>query len=270
VPDLGTLQVLGPGTVAAGLGGFLDDDGLVAQLAFFVATSMGEPGPMVDGLNTWRPSEDGPSSAAVVPDNGPAPTTLPGRIWGREVEATRFDRIMQTFYAGGSNFTDWYYPSSGLATTQAPGLCQANVCTAGNVGADCTSDAQCSQSIGLDSTALSIGRGRRDIENLTQAAAIDVPVIAFGGSNGLAPVPGSFIAFAQSIGPCAAPSCDGTPRVVDAQSPNPAFPTFGGAAGGFEAWISEGYSHVDVVSAEDDGTNNVIAPLTAFLARNIQ
>jgi hypothetical protein len=111
VPDLGTLQVLGPGTVAAGLGGFLDDDGLVAQLAFFVATSMGEPGPMVDGLNTWRSSEDGPPSAAVVPDNGPAPTTLPARIWGHAVESTRFDRIMQTFYAGGSNFTDWYYPS---------------------------------------------------------------------------------------------------------------------------------------------------------------
>jgi len=270
VPDLGTLQVLGAGTVAAGLGGFLDDDGLVASLASFVATSMGEPGPMVDGLNTWRPSEDGPSSAAVIPDNGPPPTDLPARIWGREVEATRFDRIMQTFYAGGSNFTDWYYPSSGLGTTSAPGVCQANVCVAGNVGASCTTDSGCSQSVGLDSTALSVGRGRRDIENLTQAAGIDVPVIGFGGSNGLTPIPASYLPFAQSIGPCTAPSCDGTPRVVDAALPNPAFPTFGGAAGGFEVWISEGYSHVDVVSAEDDGTNRVVAPLTAFIARNIQ
>ena len=67
-----------------------------------------------------------------------------------------------------------------------------------------------------------------------------------------------------------AASCDGTPRVVDATNPNPAFPTFGGANGGFEVYISEGYSHVDIVTAEDDATNNVVAPLAAFLERNAQ
>ena len=143
-------------------------------------------------------------------------------------------------------------------------------CTVGNVGASCTANADCNQAINLDSTALSVGRGRRDIENLTQAPNIDIPVIAFGASNGLVPVPGGYTAFAQSIGTCTAPSCDGTPRVVDAANPNPAFPTLGGVNGGFEVYISEGYSHVDIVTAEDDATNNVIAPLAAFLERNTQ
>jgi pimeloyl-ACP methyl ester carboxylesterase len=270
VPDLATLSVLPIGTVESGIGSFLDDDGFISQFAFFVATSLGEPGPTVDGLATWHAIDDGPLSAAALADNGPAPTSLPGHIWGREVEPTSFKRMMPTFYAGGSNFTDWYYPSSGLSTTSVPGLCSAGHCAAGNVGAECSSDSQCGQAINLDSSALSIGRGRRDIENLTQAAAIDVPVIAFGGSNGLTPIPASYVPFAQSIGVCTAPSCTGAPRVVDATQPNEAFPTFGDVAGGFEVYISEGYAHVDIVAAEDDGTNHVVGPLAAFLARNVE
>src|SRR5206468_6568558 len=130
-------------------------------------------------------------------------------------------------YAGHTNFTDWYYASSGLGATDP---------------------------IDLDSSALSIGRGRRDIENLTQAGAIDIPVIAFGASNGLVVVPGGYLPFAESIGPCTAPGCDGTARVVDATTPSPAFPTFGGTAGGFEVHINEGYSHVDMITAEDGPT----------------
>jgi hypothetical protein len=270
VPDLATLSVLPIGTVESGIGSFLDDDGFVSQFAFFVATSLGEPGPIVDGLATWHAIDDGPLSAAALADNGPAPTSLPAHVWGQEVESTSFDRMMPLFYAGRSNFTDWYYPSSGLSTTSVPGLCSAGHCAAGNVGATCAADSECSQSINLDSSALSIGRGRRDIENLTQAAAIDVPVIAFGGSNGLTPIPASYVPFAQSIGVCTAPSCSGAPRVVDAAQPNEAFPTFGNAAGGFEVYISEGYSHVDIVAAEDDGTNHVVGPLAAFLARNAE
>jgi hypothetical protein len=123
----------------------------------------------------------------------------------------------------------------------------------------------------LDSSALSVGRGRRDIENVVLAASVDVPVICFGGSNGLTSVPGDFVSFAQSIGPCAAPSCDGvTPRVVNAVSPNPAFPTLGGVSGGFEVHISEGYAHVDIVTAEDGPHNQVIGRLVDFLTRNLQ
>ncbi|MBM4242829.1 MAG: hypothetical protein FJ148_03305 [Deltaproteobacteria bacterium] len=245
VPDLVTLGVLPQATVYGGIGSFVDDDGFVAGLASFVATSVGAPGPVVGGLTTWLDSTE-TIPASALPNNGPAPTTFPpGTRWGDEKEVTRFDRLLGTFVAGETNFSDWYYPSSGLSTTA--GL------------------------VSLDSTPLSVGRGRRDIENLTQAPAIDIPVIGFGGSNGLAPVPASFRAFADSIAPCTAQSCDGiTPRVVAPGVPSAAFPTYGGPDGGYEVHISEGYGHVDVLTAEDDATNQVVAPLAAFVARNTQ
>jgi hypothetical protein len=116
-----------------------------------------------------------------------------------------------------------------------------------------------------------LGRGRSDIENRTQASAISIPVIAFGGSNGLAPVPAVWLGFADAIGPCAAPSCDGvTPRVLDRINPSEAFPTFGNVGGGFEVHISEGYSHLDILTADDDQTNHVIGPLLDFINRNVQ
>lgn len=243
VPDLGTLSILPHGTVAASFGSFLDDDGIVSSLATFVRTSIGAPGPVVGGLATWIDVGEAPMPPSVLPNNGPAPTTLPGTVWGQEKEVTKLERMITVFAQEGTNFTDWYYPSSGLSVTQG---------------------------IGLDSSALSVGRGRRDIENLTQAANIDIPVIAFGGSNGLTPVPGAYVPFASSIGSCTAPSCDGTPRIVDAALPNPAFPTFGDVGGGFEVHISEGFAHVDVVTAEAGPDNHVYGPLVDFLERNVQ
>lgn len=247
VPALAGLSFLPQGTVKGAVGGFVDDDEFVASLAAFVAMSVGAKGPVVDGLTTWLDIGDD-LPAGALRDNGPPPADLPGRPWGVEREVTDFDKLLDLFI-GDTNFLDWYYASSGLSVTQ--GL------------------------PALDSSALSLdppaGRGRRDIENLTQAANIDLPVIAFGGSNGLTPVPGSFVAFAQSIAPCAAPSCDGsTPRVVNPLQPSRAFPTLGGVAGGFEAYISEGYAHVDIVTAEDGDHNLVISPLAAFLARNTE
>jgi hypothetical protein len=122
-------------------------------------------------------------------------------------------------------------------------------------------------SLGLDSSPLSVARGRPDIENLTQATAIDIPIIGFGGTNGLTPTNGSFKAFADAVGLCAAASCDGfTSRVVD---PQPIATAYGGVNGGFEVHLSEGYAHIDVLSAEDDAShNNVYDPLMAFLLRN--
>jgi pimeloyl-ACP methyl ester carboxylesterase len=245
VPDLNGLTLLGRGTVMGGVGAFVDDDGAVAALASFVAMSVGFRGPRVNDLQTWTDITEAVPAQAFS-DNGPPPTSLPGRVWGVEREDVRFDRLLELFL-GETNFLDWYFPSSGLSVTA--GLPS------------------------LDSSALSLdppaGRGRRDIENLTQAAGIEVPVICFGGSNGLTTVPGAFTAFAQSIGTCRAPSCDGTtPRVVDAAQPSAAFPTFGGSEGGFEVYVTEGYSHVDVVVAEDVEANRVIGPLADFLARN--
>jgi pimeloyl-ACP methyl ester carboxylesterase len=272
VPDLATLAALPRSTALGGLAGFLDDDGLVASIASFVATSVGAPGPVVGGLQTWQDITEGPMPPAVLPNNGPPPTTLPGARWGQEKEVTRLDRVAATFYEGGTNFTDLYYPSSGTSVTSVSGVCDTGggVCVAGNVGAACTANGQCSQAVGLDSSALSIGRGRRDIENLTQAANVNIPVIAVCGSNGAAPVPGVYTAFASSIGVCTAPSCDGTPRVVDASLPNPAFPTFGDVAGGYEVVVAEGFAHVDVLTAEDDADNPIPAALVAFLVRNSQ
>lgn len=245
VPDLAGLTFLGQGTVMGGIGAFVDDDGFVASLAAFVAMSVGFRGPTVNGLQTWLDiTEELPAQA--FRDNGPPPISLPAGVWGVEKESVRFDRLLELFI-GETNFLDWYFPSSGLSVTA--GLPS------------------------LDSSALSLdpplGRGRRDIENLTQAASIDIPVICFGGSNGLTTVPGAFVPFASSIGVCKAPSCDGTtPRVIDRLRPSEAFPALGGVAGGFEVYISEGYAHVDVVVAEDGDGNEVIGPLAAFLARN--
>ena len=282
VPDLATLSALPRATAEGGLGEFLDDDGLVASIAPFVATSLGGPGPVVNGVMTWLDITEAsfppcvvlppPAPPCLAPNNGPPPTTLtsPSPKWGQEKEVTRMDRMAINFYKGGTNFTDVYYPAAGPSVTSVSGVCTSGTCTAGNVGALCSVDADCSQSVNLDSSALSIGRGRRDIENLTQAANINIPVIAFGGTNGLATVPGVYSAFGVSIGACTAPSCDGTPRVVDRLNPNPAFPTFGGVGGGFEVVMAEGFAHLDVVTAEDNADNPIPAALLAFLQRNIQ
>jgi len=252
VPQLLALTTLlgdAPASSTTLLGMFLDDDGPAAAVASFVATSLGYEGPVVNGVISWLgKGEDIPLVAYA--DNGPAPQSLAdsGR-WGVEVEPSDLEgRMLPLFYRGRTNFSDWYYPSSGLSVTNG---------------------------LELDTTALSapppLGRGRSDIDNRTQAAAVDIPVIAFGGSNGLAPVPAVWLDYADAVGPCNAPSCDGsTPRILDRASPSEAFPTFGGSAGGFEVYISEGYSHVDILTADDDDTNNVIGPLLQFIDRNLQ
>lgn len=252
VPQLTILAPLvggGDASSSALLGKFLDDDGIAASLASFVATSVGFDGPSENGVATWLSKSDGIPADAFT-DNGPAPTTLADAgVWGVEAEPSDLEgRMLPIFFRGTTNFSEWYYASSGLAVTNG---------------------------LGLDTTPLSApppaGRGRSDIDNRTQATNIDIPVIAFGGSNGLTPVPAVWLGFADAIAPCTAPTCDGTtPRVVDRANPNPAFPSFGGVAGGFEVHISEGYAHVDIVTADDDETNQVIAPLLAFIQRNLQ
>ena len=39
-------------------------------------------------------------------------------------------------------------------------------------------------------------------------------------------------------------------------------------AGGYEVHMTEGYSHVDILTAEDDAGNNVVGPILDFLDRN--
>ena len=244
-----------PVTAGSSIGTFQDDDN--SDSPVFYAISIGAPGTLnADGLLAWL-DNDQPLPASVLNDNGPAPSSMltTPRYWGQEVEPTNLGRLTPAFYAGQSNFSDWYYPSTGLLL--------GNASTGG-------------ANLGLDTSALSLpielgGRGRADIVNQTQARNIDIPVIAFGGSNGLAPLPGSWRGIANSIAPCAAVSCAaGTPRMTAGAADFSAFPQYGGIEGGFEVYISEGYSHNDVLTADDDETNNVVQPLLAFIERNAQ
>src|SRR6185503_13648256 len=78
VPDLSSLALLPRATAHGGLGSFLDDDGIVVAVAPFVATSLGGPGATVGGILMWQDIDEGPLPPALLPNNGPPPTTLPG------------------------------------------------------------------------------------------------------------------------------------------------------------------------------------------------
>jgi pimeloyl-ACP methyl ester carboxylesterase len=268
VPALSLLGLLPQCTVEGIYGSFLDDDGLGAALSPALATSLGAPG---NGIpQRWTAIEDAPMPGSVLPNNGPAPVAATPAVWGQEKELVSMTRFRSMFLAADTNAADWYFAASGLGLTSSLGRCNVGSCTAGNVGALCSTNAECAQSISLDSSALSVGRGRDDIVNLTQAGNIDIPVISFGGSNGLTPIGASYLGFANSIATCTAPSCDGTPRVVNASSPSAAFPTYGDVDGGYEVYIREGLAHQDVLQAQDGPDSNVLTPLAAFIARNVQ
>ncbi len=252
VSGLGLLGALAPTTTEAALGLFLDDD-FSPQPAFRVSMGFTNNGNNVvipgfdflvagaagfDPVREWISVSD-PMPSQATPDNG-GPYFIPDLVTGVEIEVTPIETMFSLIRAEASNFGDWYFASSGLGVTAELG--------------------------GMDTTPLSVGRGRADIENLTEAGGIDIPVIAFGGTNGLAPTPGSFKAFAEAIGPCTAPTCNGTPRIVN---PLNVQTVYGGPDGGFEAHLSEGYAHIDVLTAPDDPAhNNVYAPLLDFLTRN--
>ena len=244
-----------PVTAGASVATFMDDDN--TERTVFYSVSMGALGDArADGTRIWL-DNDVPLPATAFRDFGPMPATLglPLMPWGKEAEPTNLKRFSRAFWWGQSTYSDWYYPSSGLLI--------GNATTGG-------------ANLGLDTSALSLpvaqgGRGRADIVNQTQARLIDIPVIAFGGTNGLTPVPGVWRGFAEAIAPCAAPSCTaGTPRTPAGQAPLAADRTYGGVAGGFEVHMSEGYSHVDVLTAEDDATNRVVGPLVDFMVRNLK
>jgi len=148
----------------------------------------------------------GETGCAII-DNGPrpAPTDPPTR-WGVEREVTNIDDFTRALYETG-NQSEWYFIDG------RPGL-----------------DLQ----FGRDSSAL----GRPDLLNVTQNANVDVPVLAIGGSNGLAPTEASFANYLGSIA-----STDTT--VV----------------------ILEGYAHVDVLTATD---NEAVPPVVDFVNRLLQ
>jgi pimeloyl-ACP methyl ester carboxylesterase len=126
VPELNVLTALvgsEPASSANLLGKFLDDDGVAAAAASFLATSLGFEGPVVNGVATWL-SKGELLPASATPNNGPAPVNIADiGVWGQEVEPTDLEgRLLPSFYRGGTNFSEWYYSSSGLGVTTGLGL----------------------------------------------------------------------------------------------------------------------------------------------------
>jgi len=209
----------------AAIGAFIDDD-LSSFGAFRASVGFSDDGP-----NQWVPTPDGdgfyflgnatsgpvrqwknfddpslptcpPNAATVSPgcaiaDNGP-PEATPPAVWGHEREVTDIHDLERVQFSNG-NFAEWYYLS-------------------GRVSLD--------QLFGRDSSSL----GDESLLAVTQNANMDRPVLAIGGSNGLAPLPSSWNGYFGSI---ATPAADK------------------------EIAILEGYAHLDLLTAK----NNEAVPI---------
>ena len=234
-----------PATNRATLGFFLDDDfssfgAFRASLGFSddgenqLSTLLGAPFYIAlpnGGLRTWKEFDDPtlptcpPNSEDVSPgcallDNGPPSDpndpSAPPQVNGPEREVTSIDTFAQTQF-GKLNGFEWYF-------------------AAGRPNLDF--------SYGNDSSALVAESLAADPRSegplvLTQNARVNVPVIAIGGSNGLAPEPKSFSTYLDSIA---------TPAAWK------------------EVHIIPGYAHLDVVSAE----RNEAVPLIADFIRRVE
>jgi pimeloyl-ACP methyl ester carboxylesterase len=169
-------------------------------------------------LPTCPPNIFDVSPGCAIVDNGPPGAPVdPPRAGGVEVEVTAVDDFLRTQF-GKANGFEWYFVS-------------------GRVGLDF--------SYGNDSSALVAESLAADLTDegplvITQNASVDVPVLAIGGSNGLAPEAKSFDGYLGSI---ATPAAD--QRVV----------------------ILEGYAHLDPISARD---NLAVPAITDFVNELIQ
>jgi len=186
------------------------DDGPNALFPLF-GTYLAGPAP-AGGLRSWKAFDDPtlPTCPPNAPDASdgvgcaildrgprPAPTDPPAR-WGTTAEPSDLRALLRNQF-GETNFLEWYYQAGRLALDQ---------------------------SYGRDSSAL----GDESRLAITQNATMDKPVLAIGGSNGLAPTEASFASYLSSI---ATPPEDR------------------------EIFIAEGYAHLDPLTAED----NVAVPV---------
>jgi pimeloyl-ACP methyl ester carboxylesterase len=179
---------------------------------FYIAQPNGDLRRWMDfddpNLPTCPPNTFNLSPGCALIDNGarPAPDATP-RLWGHEVEVTSLADILE-IQALPSNFVEWYF-LSGRSTLDG--------------------------SYGVDSSALVAeavaATGDEGPLVLTQNANVDVPVLAIGGSNGLAPLESSFATYLGSI---ATPPADQ------------------------EIFIAEGYAHLDVLTAQDNASVPVL------------
>jgi pimeloyl-ACP methyl ester carboxylesterase len=232
-----------PATNRAAVGFFLDDD-FSSFPAFRASLGFSDDGENVvppgfttpfyqalsnGALRTWKefddptlpscpPNLEDVSPGCALLDNGPPSDPndplAPPRVHGREREVTSVDTFARTQF-GKLNGFEWYF-------------------AAGRPNLDFA--------YGRDSSALVAEHLALDPTNegplvITQNAAVDVPVIALGGSNGLTPEPKSFAGYLGSIA---------TP------------------ASRQEVHILEGYAHLDVVTAE---RNEAVPPIADFIRR---
>jgi pimeloyl-ACP methyl ester carboxylesterase len=161
------------------------------------------------GLRQWKNFDDPtlpscpPNTPVASPgcallDNGPQDALQP-LVWGREREVTDIKDLERVQYSNG-NFAEWYFLS-------------------GRVSLD--------QQYGRDSSSL----GDESLLAVTQNANMDRPVLAIGGSNGLAPLPSSWNSYFGSI---ATPAADK------------------------EIAIIEGYAHLDLLTAKHNETVPIV------------
>lgn len=236
-----------PATNRAAVGFFLDDD-FSSFTAFRASLGFSDDGENVlrtdfatpfyqalenGALRTWKefddatlpscpPNQEDVSPGCALLDNGPpsdpnAPSQPP-RPNGPEREVTSIDTFALTQF-GKLNGFEWYF-------------------AAGRPNLDFL--------YGRDSSALVAEHLAQDPGHegplvITQNAAVDVPMIAIGGSNGLTPEPKSFAGYLGSIA---------TPPERQ------------------EIHILEGYAHLDVVSAEDNEAVPLIADFIRRLLRS--
>jgi pimeloyl-ACP methyl ester carboxylesterase len=220
-----TILLQAPLSNEAVIGGFIDDD-FSAFGAFRASVGFSDDGPnqfietpdadgfyfmgnaTAGGVRQWKNIDDPslptcPPNVFTVSPGCPARNkgpqdTMPPLVWGQEKEVTDIKDLELVQFSNG-NFAEWYY-------------------LAGRVSLD--------QQFGRDSSSL----GDESLLAVTQNANMDRPVLAIGGSNGLAPLPSSWDSYFGSI---ATPAADK------------------------EIAIVEGYAHLDLLTAK----NNEAVPI---------
>ena len=111
VPDIAGLAVIPPATVEAASARSSTRTATSRGVRPFLAMSVGAAG--TDG----RRHADLAATSATARSPSAGPTTgrrrprCPASVVGPDKEVTRFDRVLWTFFAGETNFSDWYYPA---------------------------------------------------------------------------------------------------------------------------------------------------------------
>jgi hypothetical protein len=236
-----SLLLSAPATNRAALGFFIDDD-FSSFAAFRASVGFSDDGDNQlltlggtafyralpsDALRTWKEFDDATlpscppnledvSPGCALPDNGPpsAPGDPAPRTNGPEREVTSVDAFAATQF-GKLNGFEWYF-AAGRPTLDF------------GYGRD---------SSGLVAEQLAVDPSHEGPLVITQNANVDVPVIAIGGSNGLAPEPRSFASYLGSIA---------TPEEWQ------------------EVHVVPGYAHLDVINAE---RNEAVPLVVDFIER---